>query len=83
MGKKWANESRGLKFYAKGKDVYNREYHVQDGSWAMFRGVRIYCHDSTNEDHPVCLSLNEKEARRLIGGLEEFLEADNIRKEKE
>ena len=72
--KRWANKSRGLRYYSEGSDVYQMPFHVQDGSWAMFRGVRIYGHDSSNEKNEICLSLNEKNVKKLIIGLNKFLE---------
>lgn len=70
---KWANKSRGLELYAKGKDLYEQEFYVQDGSWACVRGVRIYGHNSDNEHTKICLSLTESGAKKLIKGLEKFL----------
>ncbi len=72
--KKWANKERGLKFYSKGKDVYNQEFFVQDGSWACFAGVRIYGHESNNEHTDICLSLKKTGAEKLIIGLQKFID---------
>ena len=71
--KKWANKSRGLKYYNSGKDVYGKPFHVQDGSWACFRGVRIYAYNVDGKE--VCLSLKESGANKLIDGLKKFLKA--------
>ena len=67
---KWANKERGLRYYGKGKDLYNREFRVQDGSWACFKGIRIYGHDSDNEGTDICLSLKVSGVRKLIRALE-------------
>jgi len=66
---KWANKERGLLYYGRGKDLYNREFHVQDGSWAEIMGIRIYGHNSDNEGSEICLSLTEKGASQLIKAL--------------
>jgi hypothetical protein len=71
--RKWANKELGLKLYAEGKDVYNKSFHIQDGSWAMFDGVRIYGHNSDNENTEICLSLNKVNARKVIKGLQRFI----------
>jgi len=70
----WANKSRGLKTYGKSKDLYERPFHVQDGSWAMFNGIRIYHSDSTTEEKDVCLSLKKAGVKSLIKALTKALE---------
>ena len=71
--KKWANRERGLMFYGKGGDVYGSEFYIQDGSWAMFSGVRIYARNSSNEKEEICLSLKLDGAKKLIKGLQRFV----------
>ena len=71
--KKWANKSRGLMLYAQGKDLYGKEFYVQDGSWAMLNGCRIYFHNSDNEGTPQCLSLTTAGATKLVKGLNRFI----------
>ena len=70
--KRWANKERGLELYGKGKDLYGREFTVQDGSWATVQGIRIYCHDSDNEGTTISLSLTQHGAKELIQALEEI-----------
>ena len=73
MKKKWANKERGLESYGCGKDVYGYDFHVQDGSWALFRGFRIYGSDSNNDHTPICLSLKLDGVRKLKLALEKIL----------
>ena len=72
--KKYANKERGLRNYSEGKDLYGQKFHVQDGSWACFPGVRIYAFDSANEPKEICLSLKISGAKKLIHGLQKFIE---------
>lgn len=74
MKEKWAHKERGLRLYSEGKDVYGEKFYVQDGSWAMFAGVRIYGHNSSNEKEEICLSLKVKDAKKLIIGLKKFVD---------
>ena len=77
--KKWASRERGLRMYAEGKDVVDREFWVQDGSWAFFSGVRIY-HTGTNDPGEECLSLTVAGARKLIAGLQAFVDLKGKKK---
>lgn len=76
--KKWANRSRGLRYYAKGKDVYGNPFTVSDGSWACFAGVRIYGKNSSNEQEDICLSLKVKDAKKLAEGLLDFVKQQTV-----
>ncbi len=71
--RKWANKSRGLGYHSQGEDVYGAKFHVQDGSWACFPGVRIYAHNSSNEQEEICLSLKVSGAKALVKGLLKFI----------
>lgn len=75
--KKYANKSRGLLNYSEGKDVYGKPFRVQDGTWACFAGVRIYAHNSSNEQEEICLSLNVNDAKKLVKGLKEFIKKNS------
>lgn len=68
-----ANKERGLRLYGQGLDLYGQEFHVQDGSWACYPGVRIYAHDSDNEKTEICLSLKISGAEKLIRALQSFV----------
>ena len=70
---KWVSKERGLRLYSRGRDVYGETFRVQDGSWACFRGVRIYGHDCDNEKSNICLSLKLGGAKTLIKGLQQFI----------
>ena len=78
--KKWASKERGLRMYAEGKDVHEKGWWAQDGSWAFFPGVRVY-HRASN-DEEVCLSLTVSEARKLIAGLQDFVKLKGKKKVK-
>ena len=67
-------KKRGLLLYGKGKDLYGREIRVQDGSWAMLHGVRIYAHNSDNDGTEICLSLRKADAKKLIIALKKAFE---------
>ncbi len=71
--KVFANKERGLLLYGKGKDLYGREFSIQDGSWACFHGIRIYGHDSDNEGTRMCLSLKKQGVIKLIKALQNTL----------
>lgn len=71
--RKWASKERGLRYYGEGKDIQGKPFHVQDGSWACFSGVRIYGHDSSNEQQEICLSLKVTDAKKLMKGLQQFI----------
>lgn len=71
--RKYANRERGLLNYGEGKDLYGMRFHVQDGSWAMFKGIRIYGHDSNNEHSEICLSLKESGVKKLILALKKSI----------
>lgn len=72
-GKRWVSKERGLELYGKGKDLYGREFRVQDGSWACFKGIRIYGHNSDNEGTEICLSLKADGVKCLIKALQKTL----------
>lgn len=75
--KKWANRERGLGYHSEGKDVYDQPFHVQDGSWACFAGVRIYARNSSNDHEEICLSLKVSGAKKLIKGLQKFIKENS------
>lgn len=68
-------KTRRMRTYCRGKDIYSMGFRVQDGSWALIRGVRIYCCNSSSEHEEICLSLTEDGAKKLIKGLEKFLKS--------
>lgn len=68
--KKWASKERGLRYYGEGKDVYGRDFYVQDGSWAEFEGIRIYAHNSDNEGTSICISLKKDGLVKMLKALQ-------------
>lgn len=70
----YANKERGLLQYGNGTDLYGRKFRIQDGSWAMFHGIRIYGSDSNNEGTSICLSLKKSGVKKMIEGLTKALE---------
>lgn len=74
--KKFANKERELLMYIEGKDVYGKEFWVQDGSFACFSACRIYHNEDKKGEHE-CLSLKINEAKKLIKGLQKFIKENS------
>ena len=73
--KKYANKERGLLMYGEGKDVYKQKFWLQDGSF-LFPACRIYHSEDKQGEHE-CLTVNIKEAKKLIKGLVIFIKKNS------